>query len=354
MARTVYTGCYGNEDEGHGVGVWRFDDATGALTHVQTAPVNSPSFVTVHPDGRHLYAVCERDGFAGTPDGAVASFAVDPHDGTLTEIGKVRSHGTSACHLSVAPGGHFVVVANYGNGRVAVFPIGADGALGEAIQVIQHEGSSTHPDRQHGPHAHFTAFDPSGKHLMVCDLGLDKVMVYDFDAATGHLAPSAFPHAQVSSGAGPRHLDFAPDGSHAFVINEVDSTLTSFRWDADRGALVVTDTRSTLPEGWPGDSTCAQVRVHPSGRFVYGSNRGHDSIAIFAVQSSGKIVPAGHELSGGRTPRNFNLTPDGAWLLAANQNSDSIVSFRVDAATGALHASGAVTHTNKPVCIVFA
>jgi 6-phosphogluconolactonase len=158
----------------------------------------------------------------------------------------------------------------------------------------------------------------------------------------------------VSSGAGPRHLDFAPDGSHAFVINEVDSTLTSFRWDADRGALVVTDTRSTLPEGWPGDSTCAQVRVHPSGRFVYGSNRGHDSIAIFAVQSSGKIVPAGHELSGGRTPRNFNLTPDGAWLLAANQNSDSIVSFRVDAATGGLHASGAVTHTNKPVCIVFA
>ena len=353
MELVVYTGCYGNEDAGHGVGTWRFDTGTGALRHVKTAPVNSPSFVARHPGGRYLYAVCERDGFAGTPDGAVASFAIDPHDGTLTEIGKVRSHGTSACHVSVAPGGRFAVVANYGNGRVASFPVGDDGSLGEAVQVVQHEGSSTHPTRQHGPHAHFTAFDPSGRHLLVCDLGLDRVMVYDFDGETGRFAPSAFPHAQVSSGAGPRHLDFTPDGRHALVINEVDSTLTAFRWDADRGALFVTDTRSTLPEGYEGDTTCAHVLVHPSGRFAYGSNRGHDSIAIFAVQGSGKIVPTGHVPTGGRTPRNFALSPDGAWLLAANQNSDTITGFRVDAATGSLEPTGDVAHTNKPVCIVF-
>lgn len=353
MDRTVYTGCYGNEEDGQGVGVWRLDGATGALHHVQTAPVNSPSFVARHQNGRFLYAVCERDGFQGTPDGAVASFVINSHDGTLTELGKVRSHGTSACHLTVDPSGTHVIVTNYGNGRVAVFPIGANGALGEATHVVQHEGRSTHPDRQHGPHAHYVMFDPSGKYVMVCDLGLDKVLIYHLDTETGHLSPADFPYAQISSGAGPRHMDFTPDGRFAYVVNEVGSSMSAFSWDADRGALVYVDTHTTIPVDFHENTSCAQVRVHPNGHFVYGSNRGHDSIAIFGIdQATGRLIPHGQASSGGKTPRNFTLTPDGAWLLAANQGSDNIVTFHVDAKTGALTEAGHVVHTNKPVCIV--
>jgi 6-phosphogluconolactonase len=329
------------------------DEATGALSPVQTVGgVDNPSFLALHPNGRTLYAVNETGETDSGP--AVSAFSVDRASGRLEPLNRQPSHGTSPCYVSLAPDGKCVLVANYGNGIVSVYPTQADGRLGEASHVVQHEGSSTHR-RQAGPHAHSIRMDPTGNFVLACDLGCDRIFVYTLDTSTGKLAPNAIPYGQVSSGAGPRHSAFHPNGRLAFVNNEIDSTVTSFTWDSERGTLHVNDTRSTLPSDFSGNNSTAQIAVHPNGKFVYVSNRGHDSIAIFGVDAErGKLSPLGHEPTQGKTPRNFNLDRRGTLLLAANQNSGTIVTFRVNGDTGQLEPAGQVTDVPAPVCVLFA
>lgn len=348
----VYVGAYTTPPQGQaaGIAVFRLDPASGALTHAQTvADVANPSFLALDPREHYLFAVNELE------EGAVSAFARDPDTGGLTFLNRQPAHGAAPCHLSVDPAGRFVLVANYGGGSLAVLPIERDGSLGAATDVVRHAGASVHPRRQAGPHAHMVAMDPAGQRVLAADLGLDQILVYRLDGATGRLvADVGAPPARAHPGAGPRHFAFSPDDRYVYVVNELDSTLTAFAYDAARGALRALQTVPTLPDGFRGENSCAEVAVAPSGRFVYGSNRGHDSIAIFAIDAAtGRLTAAGHEATRGRTPRGFGIDPTGAWLLAANQASDTIVSFRLDPATGQLEATGQATETPSPVCVVF-
>jgi 6-phosphogluconolactonase len=284
----------------------------------------------------------------------IEAFAIDPADKTLTRLNEQPSGGQSPAYVSVHPSGQCVFAANFGSGHVAALPVRPDGWLGEAASVILHSGGSADTGRQAGPHAHFIAADPSGERVFACDLGCDRVFIYRIDAATATLTPNDVPYAQVSSGAGPRHLAFHPGGGLIFVISQMASTLSSFAYEPSRGALTIRDTRSTLPEGFTERSHTAQVVVHPNGRFVYGSNRGHDSIAIFGIdEASDRLTPLGHESTQGSSPRNFNIDPAGRLLLAANEHSNSIVPFRIDGDTGRLSATGEVTETPSPTCVQF-
>ncbi|HEU5314993.1 MAG TPA: lactonase family protein, partial [Chloroflexota bacterium] len=348
----VYVGTYTGPGKAEGIYVFEMDESSGALTPVQTVGgVDNPSFLALHPNGRTLYAVNE----SGDADGpGVSAFSVDAASGRLEKLNRQPSHGTSPCYVSLDPDGKCVLVANYGNGIVSVYPVQPDGRLGDASCVVQHQGSSTHR-RQAGPHAHSIRLDPTGKYVLSCDLGCDRIFVYTLDTRAGKLTPNAIPYAQVSSGAGPRHIAFHPNGRLAFVNNEIDSTVTSFTWDAERGTLHVNDTRSTLPADYAGNNSTAQIAVHPGGSVVYVSNRGHDSIATFGVDPErGKLTPLGHQPTQGKTPRNFNLDPSGAFLYAANQSSNTIVPFRVDPASGHLTPTGHTTEVPAPVCVLFA
>lgn len=348
MPQFVYVGAYtAPKGKAEGISVYQFDPASGALIHAQTVPgVDSPSFLAFDPQQRYLFAVGEGD------QGLASAFARDPETGRLTFLNRQPTHGSSPCHVSVDPTGRYALVANYGSGNLAVFPIQQDGRLSAASAVVQHEGSSVNPRRQTGPHAHMIAPDPAGRYVLANDLGIDQVLVYRLDGASGQLI--AHQRGVAQPGAGPRHFAFHPAGRLVFVINELDSTLTAYAYDPEQGTLEARHTLSTLPSDFHGDNTCAQVVMAPSGRFVYGSNRGHDSIAIFAIdETTGQLTAIGHEPTQGRNPRNFNIDPTGAWLLAANQDSGSIVTFRVDQATGQLHATGQVTETPTPVCILF-
>jgi 6-phosphogluconolactonase len=248
--------------------------------------------------------------------------------------------------------GRFVLVANYIGGSVCVLPIQENGRLGEATDFVQHHGSSVNPDRQLAPHAHSFNIDAGNQFGFVADLGTDKIVVYKLDLDGGKLLPNDFPWAEAKAGAGPRHFDFHPDGRHAYVINELDSTVTAFDYQPESGTLNAKQTISTLPESYAGTSHCADVHVSPSGRFLYGSNRGHDSIAIFAIdENSGELSSVGHQSTQGETPRNFAIEPAGNFLLAANQDSDTIVTFKVDQETGRLDPTGQVTQVPVPVCI---
>lgn len=345
----AYVGTYTGPGKGDGIYVFRYDAGTGALSPVETvAGVDSPSFLGLGRGRDTLYAVNEGD------NPGVSAFRVNGETGKLAALNRQPSHGTSPCYVSVDPTGRYVLVANYGNGTVSVFPIQADGSLGEATDVVQHRGRSHHPSRQQGPHAHFIAPDPAGERIVSCDLGIDRILIYRLDGETGTLTPNDLPYAQVSSGSGPRHLAFHPNGRFVFVLNEINSTLASFAYDAERGAFDARDTRSTLPDDFGGRNSCAQVVAHPNGRFVYASNRGHDSIAVFEIDAErGMLRPLGHEPTQGKTPRNFNLDPAGRFLLAANQNTGTIVTFAVDGETGALTPAGHVAGVPAPVCIVF-
>lgn len=347
----VYVGTYteGSQGRAEGIYVCRLDPASGTLRIQQTVPgVADPSYLALAPDGRRLYAVSEVD------DGAVAAFARDPATGRLTPLNRESSHGASPCHLSVHR--DYVLAANYTTGSVAALPVRPDGSLAPATTVVRHEGSGVHP-RQEGPHAHMVVPDPDGRLILAVDLGLDRIMGYRLDAESGELTPNepATAYTSPRPGAGPRQIAFHPDGRRAWVLGELDSTLTTCAYDASRGVLRPVETLSTLPDGFAGESTAADMAVAPSGRFVYASNRGHDSIAIFATGGpTGRLTAVGHEPTHGKTPRAFALDPAGVWLLAANQDSDTIVSFRVDAATGRLSPSGQAARIPTPVCVVFA
>ena len=350
----LYVGTYTTGDS-EGIYVYRMHPATGALELTSTADAGeNPSFLAIHPQSRYLYAVNEVSEFEGKPAGSVSSFAIDQASGELTFLNRKSSVGEGPCHLIVEDTGRFVLAANYGGGSVCMLPIQDDGGLGEASDFVQHEGASANSNRQSAPHAHSIVADPTNRYAFAPDLGLDKIISYRLDLAAGKLVPNNPPFAAVKAGAGPRHFDFHPNRRFAYVINELDSTITGFTYDEANGRLSEIQTVSTLPEDFSGTSHTADVHVHSSGKFLYGSNRGHDSIAIFEIdESTGKLSAIGHESTQGEAPRNFGIDPTGTFLLSANQATDTIVTFQIDQETGSLSPTGQITEMPAPVCLQF-
>ncbi|MCH8308986.1 MAG: lactonase family protein [Chloroflexi bacterium] len=350
----LYVGTY-TRTTSEGIYVYRMVNSTGALERVAvTGGIENPSFVALNPDSAHLYAVAEINEHGGQSSGAVFSYSISSDTGELAYLNQQSTGGPGPCHLTVDAAGTHVIVANYQGGSVCVLPIQDDGSLGEASEFIQHEGSSVNPQRQEGPHAHSVNLDPNNRFLYTPDLGMDKVMIYQLDLDTGKLVANDPPFAQVAPGAGPRHFAFHPGGKRAYVLNEIDSTITAFNWDSVGGGLEEFQTITTLPDDFSGTSHTADMHIHPNGRFLYGSNRGHDSIAIFEIDpDTGSLTSRGWEPTQGRTPRNIAIDPAGKFMLAENQDSDSIVTFRIDQETGALEATGDVAQIPMPVCIKF-
>jgi len=351
----AYVGTYTRAGSGKGIYLFRHDPETGALTQLAVTEDRDPSFVALDPSKRFLFAVNEHREFAGEGHGQVASYAVDQESGGLSFLSRQSTHGGEPCHLTTDPSGRNLIVVNHEHGSVAVLPIDPDGKLQPASHVEQHTGSGSGPTQQ-GPHAHFVTFDPYQERILVADKGIDKVMIYRLDVAAGQLLPADPPFGTLHSGAAPRHIAFHPNGRFVYVNGEADMTVTAFTYDGQSGVMEELHHLSTLPAGATAERlSTAQILVHPSGRYVYVSNRGHDSIAIFAIdQETGRLTPAGHASTQGRTPRNFAFDPSGTFLYAANQNSDTIVHFRVDDETGQLTPTGHVTAVGAPVCILFA
>jgi 6-phosphogluconolactonase len=347
----VYFGTY-TGPKSKGIYLSRLDLTSGKLSApIVAGEIAQPSFLALHPNRRFLYAVNET-GEGRRSTGQVTAFAIGT-DGKLTLLNQQPSRGSGPCHLVVDRAGKNLLLANYGGGSVAAFPLGSDGRLGASTGFIQHSGSSVNPERQKGPHAHSINLDAANRFAVAADLGLDKVLVYRFDAAKGTLTPNEPPSTSVKAGSGPRHFAFHPNGHNAYVINEIASTVTAFQYNAGQGVLKEVQTLSTLPKDYKGDSSTAEVQVHPSGKFLYGSNRGHDSIAVFAIEANGTLRYLENTPTGGRTPRNFGISPDGNYLLAANQDSDNVVVFRIDSKSGRLTSTGNTVAVPSPVCVKF-
>jgi 6-phosphogluconolactonase len=348
----VYVGTYTGETS-KGIYVSELNPATGALSKAElAAEVKNPSFLAIHPNHQHLYAVSEVADSNGKPTGGVCAFAIDAKSGKLKLLNQQSSQGAGPCHLVVDRAGKNVLVANYGSGSCACLPISADGRLGEATAAIQHRGKSADPQRQAGPHAHSINLDPANRFAFCADLGLDQVLIYRFDSAKGTLTPNDPPAGNVAPGSGPRHFAMHPSGKFAYVINEMANTVTAFAFDPNRGSLQELQTITTLPADYKGTSYTAEVVMHPTGKFLYGSNRGHDSLAIFSVdQTDGKLTARGHQSTQGKTPRNFAIDPSGKWLLAENQGSGTIVVFQIDPESGGLKPAGQTLEVPSPVCV---
>ncbi len=348
----MYVGTYTRSPE-EGIYVYSFDASTGGLQYIRTVTgVSNPSYLTIHPSRPLLYAANELYGQGGKPSGAVTAFAIDTQTGELTFLNSQSSGGAGPCYVSTDYTGRLAFVANYGSGSIAALPIRPDGSLAPASAFIQHQGSGPDPSRQEGPHAHSILPDPTNQYVMACDLGLDKVMIYRVDLDKGTLSPAAQPWAETTPASGPRHLDFHPNGRYLYVATEMGSTVMVFAYNGTRGTLHALQTLSTLPTDWQGDNTGADIHVHPSGKFLYSSNRGHDSIAIFAIdEATGKLTLIGHESTQGKMPRNFVIDPTGTFLLAANQATDNVAVYRIDTATGKLAPTGLVVNITKPVCL---
>ena len=349
----VYFGTYTNETT-KGIYLSTLDTATGKLSPAELAgEVKNPSFVAIHPSRKFLYAVSEISDFDGKRVGGVSAFQIDGATGRLKLLNQQSSVGAGPCHLVVDAAGKNVLAANYGGGSVCVLPIGEDGKLSPASSSIQHQGSSVNKQRQEAPHAHSINLDPANRFAFAADLGLDKVLIYKFDGGKGMLTANDPPAGIVAPGSGPRHFAFHPSGKYAFVNNEMTSSVTAFAYDPARGSLTEIHTLSTLPEPTPGNST-AETVVHPSGKFVYVSNRGHDSLAMFQCdEATGKLTPIGHQSTGGKTPRNFNIDPTGRYVLAANQSTNNVVVLKIDLNSGKLTPTGNSIDVGSPVCVRF-
>jgi 6-phosphogluconolactonase len=348
-----YVGTY-TDHGSKGIYAYRFDSATGESTSLGLAAESTaPSFLAIAPSGRFLYAVNELSQFNGQPTGAVSAFAIQPKTAKLTLLNQVPSRGEGPAHIALDRSGKYALVSNYDRGSIAVFPLLRDGRLGEATAFVQHKGSSVNKERQEGPHAHAAVFSPDNRFVIVADLGLDQLLVYRFDAARGTLGNDP-QIVRAVPGAGPRHLAFDATGQHLYVINEMQSSVVAYAYDAANGALGELQIVSALPDGFPRTGEAAEIEMHSSGKFLFASNRGDDSIAVFAINpKDGTLTPVEIDSTGGKTPRNFVLDPTGAWLLAANQESDDIVVFRVDPGTGHLTRSGPELHVPSPVCVRF-
>lgn len=351
----LYVGTYTHQTHSRGIYRLIVEAGTGALREVAVAAETAnPSFLALAPGRRTLVAVNELTAFEGNASGAVTTFSRDAASGALVSLGQRASRDGAPCYVSVDGAGRHALVANYVGGSVTVLPIDAGGAIAEATAVVQHRGRGAHPVRQVAPHAHCVVLDAAGRHALVADLGIDRIMVYRFDAGTGTLGPLPVSEATMRAGAGPRHLAFAPDGGTLYAVNELDSTLVVFAYDAARATLRERQVLSTRPAGATGENFPADLHVHPSGRVVYATNRGDDTVAVFAVApESGALSLVQTVPTGGSWPRNFAVAPDGRLLLVANQRSDSIVSFAVETATGRLTPTGARLDLPAPVCLLF-
>jgi 6-phosphogluconolactonase len=352
----VFVGTYTSGDaqnQSEGIYALEFNVSSGMLSSSHlAAAVADPSFLAIHPNGRFLYSVNEQNHSLGGPGGGVSAFSLDSERAVLAFLNRQSSGGDDPCHLTVDRAGKNLVVANYGSGSVACLPIEADGRLQLASTALQHRGRSEDKKRQQGPHAHSINLDAAGRFAVAADLGLDQLLVYRFDSSEGKLTPNEPPFTKVAPGSGPRHFAFHPSGRFGYVINEMANTVVAFAYDSATGTLSEIQTISTLPQNFKGRSHTAEVQVHPSGKFLYGSNRGHDSIAIFSIdQGTGKLSTLSFEPTQGKSPRNFALDPSGSYLLAENQGTNTIVVFRIDPQTGALQPTGQTVHVPKPVCI---
>lgn len=351
----VYIGTYSSgKSNSEGVYIYKLNLASGKLKPYKTVKnVVEPAFLTIDKNRKYLYSVNETEEYEGKQSGAVSAFAINQKTGDLEFLNKQPSLGGAPCYVSVSENGKFVLVANYLGGNVSVFPVEKDGKLGVSIDLVQHSGSGANKERQETAHAHSIMLDKNNRFAFANDLGIDKVMIYQFDERLGKLKPNAAQaFYQTKVGAGPRHLAFHPNGKFAFVINELNMTISSLAYDAKQGTLKEIQIVPTLPADFSGANICADIHVSPNGKFLYGSNRGHDSIVSYKIdEKTGKLEIIGHVSTGGKTPRNFAIDPTGKLLLAANQNSDSILVFRIDEKSGKLSATGNMAQVPTPVCL---
>jgi len=345
----VYFGTYTNANSSDGIYHSVLDLMTGGLSNPELAhAASNPTFLEIHPSSKFLYSVTERN------PGEVSAFAIDPATRKLALINKSSTEGKGPCHLCISSDGKALLVANYGSGSVASIRINGDGSLAGPASSFQHTGSSVNPGRQKEPHAHSVNLSPDNRFAYVADLGIDKIMVYKLDSGTGKIVQNDPPEIKIKPGAGPRHFTFSPDGKSAYLINELGNTIIAFAYDPENGKLSEIQTISTLPESYSGISICAEVRVHPNGKFLYGSNRGHDSIAAYKVDPArGTLSLLGFHNSGIKNPRNFNIDPSGRFCVVANQDSDSVIVFRIDQQSGLLEPTGHSIKVGKPVCVRF-
>jgi 6-phosphogluconolactonase len=352
----VFIGTYTDNGKSEGIYHAKLNLKSGALSKPEAAAkITNPSFLAIDPSGQFLYAVAEVDRYEGQPGGGIESFAIDADKRTLKSLNHQSTRGTIPCHCVVDKLGKNVLVANYGSGSVACLPINADGSLKPISSFDQHEGHGPNKDRQEGPHAHSINLDAANRFAVAADLGVDKLYIYKFDADAGSLTANDPPSTSVEPGAGPRHFAFHPNGQFAYVIDELALTITAFQYSPQAGVLYGIQTIRTVPDDIKGSQySTAEVQVHPSGKFVYGSNRGHDTIAMFRVDpKSGLLKSLGQKPTKGKTPRNFGIDPTGQFLLAANQDSDTIVVFRIDAESGELNQVGEPVAVPKPACVKF-
>jgi 6-phosphogluconolactonase len=349
----LFIGTYTNQGS-KGIYVSRFDPAAGALSAPElAAETPNPTFLAVHPSGRFLYAANEVNAFQGARAGSITAYAIDAATGKLTMLNAVSTKGAGPCHVATDHKGKVCLAANYGGGSFASFRIEPDGRLSEAASFIQDEGSGPVKQRQAGPHSHSMTVSPGNGFAVGADLGTDKLLVFKIDTATGQLTANTPPFTATAPGAGPRHFAFRPNGKTAYAINELDSTVVAYAWDEKAGTLKELARVSTLPKDFKGQNFPAEIRVHPSGKFLYGSNRGQDSIALFHLDAKG--VPTFVETvpSGGVMPRNFTLDPTGRWLLAANQRTGNIAVLSIDTKTGKLKDTGHRLEVSGAVCLKF-
>jgi len=343
----VFVGTY-TRQASKGIYAYRLTSTDAKLTPLGLAvETSNPSFLAVHPNQRFLYAVNEND------TGTISAFAIDSRTWRLKLLNTVSSRGSGPCHLALDTTGKWIFVANYNNGSIAALPVATDGSLGEAAVSVQHSGSSIDARRQSGPHAHSVNISPDNRFLAVTDLGLDEVLIYRFDAKAGSLTPHDPPAIKTTPGSGPRHLAFGPDGRFAWVVNEMSATVTALSYDRTLGKFTRAQDVSALPRDFGGTKNGAEILVHPNGKFLYTSNRGHDSIAIFKPEGGVLSTSATWVPSRGKTPRSFAIDPEGAFVVAANQGSNNLAVFRVDTKTGGLSPAGDVVEAPLPVSVVF-
>jgi 6-phosphogluconolactonase len=350
----LFVGTY-TEKESKGIYAYRFDAASSELTSLGVAAeTTNPSFLAIDPGRRFLYAVNEVQKYKDASSGAVTAFAIDQKTGKLQLLNAVASRGADPCYIAFDKTGKYALVANYTGGNIAVLPVQPDGHIGASSAFVQHKGSSVNHERQEGPHAHWIETTPDNRFAIAVDLGLDELLVYRFDAKTGSLTANDPSYGKLDPGAGPRHLAFHPNGKFAYVANELQSSITAFSYDANRGALQKLKTVPTLPQGFTGANDTAEIHVHPSGKFLIASNRGHDSIAVFAIDSkTGALTIVDHFPTQGKTPRNFEIDPTGKLLFVANQDTNNIVVFRIDPNSGRLTPTGQTLRVPSPVSLKF-
>jgi 6-phosphogluconolactonase len=346
----TFVGTYTGKTGSKGIYAVDFDSASGKLTPKGLAAESiAPSFVVIHPNGKFAYAANE----AGKQS-TLTAFAIDASSAKLALLNQLPALGDDPCHLSFDKTGKYLFAANYSSGSVTVFPLLPDGRLGEHTALVQHHGSGPNKERQEAPHAHWVEPSPDNRFVFVSDLGLDEILIYRFDAAKGTLAPNDPPFAKLTPASGPRHAAFSPDGKFLYVVSELNSTVTAFAYDPSNGTLKDLQVVSTVPNDFHGRNDTAEITLHPNGKWLFASNRGRDTIAVFAIYpATGKLQSAGEFPTGGKEPRHFAIDPTGQFLLAENQNSNTIAVFRINPATGALTQTGEPVLVPVPVCLAF-